>query len=94
MATKKTGAKSPLELGAKVLVRTVTYFYSGRVILLTPQEIVLDDAAWIADTGRFSTALKNGTFNEVEPFHAPVSINRAAVVDATAWAHELPREQK
>lgn len=94
MAKGKANVRSPLALGAKVLVRTVTHYYSGRVILLTPQEIVLDEAAWIADTGRFSTALKEGKLKEVEPFCDAVSIARAAVVDVTTWAHELPREQK
>ena len=86
--------KSPLHVGNAVLVRTVTFFYSGRIVLLTPEEIVLEDAAWIADTGRFATALEKGTLEEVEPYRGPVSISRAAVVDATTWAHALPREAK
>jgi hypothetical protein len=90
----KAAPKSPLAVGAAVLIRTVTFYYSGRVILLTPEEIVLEDAAWIADTGRFSTALKSGTFNEVEPFVGAVSIARASVVDVTPWTHDLPKVQK
>ncbi|CAK0747926.1 hypothetical protein CCP3SC15_1500015 [Gammaproteobacteria bacterium] len=59
-----------------------------------PQERVLEDAAWIADTGRFADCLANGSLSEVEPFVGPVIICRGAIVDATEWTHELPRSQK
>jgi len=85
---------SPLSVGRSVLVRTVTLYYTGRVALVKASEVVLMDAAWIADTGRFATALKTGGLNEVEPFVGPVSINRDSIVDVTEWNHALPREQK
>lgn len=48
-----------------------------------PQEIVLEDAAWIADTGRFSDALTSMSFQEVEPFpDGKVIVGRGSVVDA------------
>jgi len=90
MAKKIAG----LEIGKSYLVRCVTHYYTGKLLALTPTELVLGDAAWIADTGRFATALKTGVLNEVEPFPGNVIVNRGSMVDATEWAHALPREQK
>ena len=69
-------------------------YYTGRVVLVKASEVVLAEAAWVADTGRFHNALRDGTPNEVEPFVGPVSINRGSIVDVTAWTHPLPRVQK
>ncbi len=76
------------------LIRTVTLYYTGRVVAITDTDLVLAEAAWIADTGRFHDCLTTGQFNEVEPFVHPVIVPRGAIVDATAWTHPLPREQK
>jgi len=84
----------PLTVGNAVFVRTVTLYYTGRVAEITPESVVLTDAAWIADTGRFSEALRTGTLGEVEPFSLPVEIGRGAIVDVTTWPHALPREVK
>lgn len=82
--------KSPLQIGNKVFIRTVTNYYTGQVVDITADEVVLEKAAWIADTGRFSEALKTGTLNEVEPFPGAVSLGRGSIVDTTIWSHELP----
>lgn len=56
---------------------------TGRLVALTAQELVLEDAAWIADTGRFSDALEKCEFGEVEPFpDGRVILGRGAVIDA------------
>ena len=82
--------------GEKVFIRSVTHHYTGRVVEVTADEIVLTEAAWIADDGRFANALANGTLSEVEPFppDAPVRIGRGAIVEWTLWGHDLPTEQK
>lgn len=85
---------SPLSVGRAVLVRTVTMYYTGRISLVKASEVVLSDAAWIADTGRFHNALRDGTLSEIEPFIGPVSINRGSIIDVTEWKHALPRDQK
>lgn len=73
----------PYEIGKIYLVRTVTMIDTGRLIAVTNQELVLEDAAWIADTGRFAQAIEKAEFNEVEPFPAGrVIINRGAIIDA------------
>jgi len=86
--------KSPLRIGNKVLIRTVTHYHVGRIVLLAADEVVLEDAAWIADTGRLHTALTMGTLDEVEPYPNLVSVGRGAIVDVTDWTHKLPLAQK
>jgi len=86
---------SPLRVGNAVLIRTVTHYQTGRIEILTPLEVVLSSAAWIADTGRFADCLAKGTPAEVEPFAAGlVSVARGAIVDVTDWTAELPTVQK
>lgn len=86
--------QSPYKIGENYFIRTVTHHYTGKLIRVTPKELVLQDAAWIADDGRFMNALKDGTLNEIEPFQDDVVIGRGAILDATFWRHDLPRTQK
>ena len=73
----------PWEIGSIYLIRTVTMIDTGRLVAVTPQELVLEDAAWIADTGRFSDALKSLSFNEIEPFpDGRVIVGRGGIIDA------------
>lgn len=81
-------------IGEAYLIRTVTFFYTGRVQEITDTDLVLQDAAWIADTGRFYDALKTGQLSEVEPFVSEVIVPRSGIVDATVWKHPLPKNQK
>jgi hypothetical protein len=82
------------EIGKNYLIRTVTMIDTGRLVAVTEQELVLEDAAWIADTGRFSDALKTLNFTEVEPFpNGRVIVGRGAIIDAVLL-HDLPRSQK
>ena len=84
----------PYKIGANYLIRTVTMIQTGRLVEVTPQELVIEDASWIADTGRFSECF-SGKFSEVEPFpKGRVIVGRGAVVDATELLCKLPREVK
>jgi len=74
---------SPWKIGAIYLIRTVTMIDTGRLVGVTEHELVLEDAAWIADTGRFSETLKSLDFTEIEPFpDGRVIVGRGAVIDA------------
>jgi hypothetical protein len=85
---------SPWEIGKIYLIRTVTMIDTGRLIAVTEQELVLEDAAWIADTGRFADALKKSEFGEVEPFpDGRVIVGRGSVIDAVKIP-VAPRIQK
>lgn len=89
-------APSPYQIGQPYFFRLVTHYLTGRVKRVTPKEIVLSEAAWIADTGRFSEALATGKLNEVEPFpqDEEVIIGRGALIDAIRWKHALPTSTK
>lgn len=81
-------------VGKPYLIRTVTMTNVGRLVKVTDKELVLEDAAWIADTGRFSDALTKASYSEVEPWpDGPVIINRSAVIDACQVA-KVERSQK
>ena len=90
----KCAQESPWEVGKNYFIRTVTMIQTGRLVAVTQQELVLEDAAWIPDTGRFADALRTGKFEEVEPFPTgKVIVGRGAVIDAVQIAI-TPREQK
>lgn len=84
----------PFEIGKPYFIRTVTYFATGRVKKIIGQFLVLEEAAWIADTGRFSDAMSKGIMDEVEPIEGEMFINTASITDAFPFSHKLPREQK
>ena len=93
MQSKKgDGIKSLI--GKPVFIRAVTHYYTGRLVAITPDAFVLADAAWIADTGHWGTALKAGSLREVEPYPGRCYVMRGAIVDMCEWTHALPREQK
>ncbi|UOF78857.1 hypothetical protein [Caudoviricetes sp.] len=76
------GEFQPFEIGAIYLIRTVTMIDVGRVIAASKQWVILEDAAWVADTGRFSDALKKWQFNEIEPFpDGFVGVSCGSIVD-------------
>ena len=92
--TTTAPSSSPWEIGSIYLIRTVTMIDTGRLVAVTEQELVLEDAAWIADTGRFSDSLKKAEFSEVEPFPGGrVIVGRGSVIDAVKIS-KAPRSQK
>ena len=82
------------QVGQCYLIRTVTMMYTGRVTAITDLDIVLEDSAWIADSGRYHDALAKGTLSEVEPYPDGNGVMIASIVDFAPWDHPLPREQK
>ena len=80
-------------VGQKLFIRTVTYHMTGKVVKRMGAFIQLEDAAWIADSGRFSQAIKEGTLDEVEPV-GTAWVNLSSVVDFFPWKHKLPKDQK
>jgi hypothetical protein len=78
-------------IGKKVFIRSVTNYYTGRLEQGPEGWLQLGEAAWIADTGRFHVALRDGKLNEVEPYPGTCWVSVGAVVDLCEWSHELPR---
>ncbi len=94
-ATNEVANAHPYNIGKNYLIRTVTMTIFGQLIEVHDQELVIWDAAWIADTGRFHDALINGSFNEVEPFpDGKVIVGRGSVIDAVELSLPLERNQK
>lgn len=89
-------ATAPWCVGQCYLIRTVTYHVLGRLAWVGPTELVLEDASWVADSGRWHEALAKGVLSEVEPAPAPGAaiVGRGAIVDAYPWHHPLPRIAK
>lgn len=87
--------KSPFEVGKNYLIRTITMIDIGKVKAIIGYYIILENASWIGDTGRFNECLtRNDIFNEVEPFKNDVYLNLNAIVDATPWPYALPTAPK
>lgn len=85
----------PYEIGKNMFIRTVTHHLTGRLVAVGPQELVLEDAAWIADDGRLADAMISGDFAEVEPYPPGHHIvGRASIIDARTVPFALPRSQK
>lgn len=81
-------------VGKNVFVRTVTHHHTGRLMAADEQFLELEEASWIADDGRFASALANGAVNEVEPFPGTAYVSVGSLIDICEWEHDLPRTQK
>jgi len=86
----------PYEIGKAYFIRTVTHHFTGRLVSVGQQELVLAECSWIADDGRFAQAVAKGEFNEIEPYpdDAKVIIGRTSIIDAVLFDAKLPRSQK
>ena len=89
-----TAVELPFDVGSSWLIRTVTFAVTGRVKQVKGKFLVLEDAAWIADTGRFGQCIETGSLDEVEAVTVDVVVNTDSIVDAYFWRHDLPRETK
>jgi hypothetical protein len=90
---EKEQNKLPFEVGNCYFIRTVTYHLVGRVKAIHGCFIELCDASWVADSGRFSNAIKEGTLDEVEPVGI-CFVNSESITDVFPWVHKLPIKQK
>ena len=87
---------SAYTIGQSYALRTVTHIITGRLLRICHDGLVVTDAAWIADTGRFAEFARTGSSaSEVEPYPdgAEVIVNWQAMIDAFCIPH-LPRVQK
>ncbi|MCC6833042.1 MAG: hypothetical protein IT200_17045 [Thermoleophilia bacterium] len=93
---EERGEAMLLEVGKTYLVMTLTHYYTGKVVESTPGRTVLEDPAWIPDTGRLSEALATGKLNEVEPGPDGESLvlNTSHITNGWMWNHALPRKVK
>ena len=80
-------------VGQKLFLRTVTYHIVGRVTKVVGDLVFFEEASWVADSGRFTDAMRDGILKEVE-YLGYWFMNIGALVDGGKWKHELPKEQK
>jgi len=80
-------------VGTKLFIRTVTYHMVGEVVKRVGKFFQLKNASWVADSGRFMNAIKEGTLDEVEPV-GDAFLNTDSIVDMFEWKHKLPVSQK
>jgi hypothetical protein len=94
--TADNPATGPWKIGEKYFIRTVTMTLTGLLVNVWAQELELDQACWIADSGRFHKALKGDwdSSAEFEPFPGEVIVGRGSIVDAALITCELPKAVK
>lgn len=80
-------------IGKNWFLRTVTYHCVGHVIARVGDFLEMENASWVADSGRFTQAITKGVLSEVEPV-GRYFVNLKAVCDFFPWKHDLPKEQK
>ena len=85
--------KHLFKIGESYFFRTVTYHYTGKITKINGRFLMLENASWIADSGRFADAIKNEEFDEVEPYDRPVILNMEMIVDVCK-IKKLPEVQK
>jgi hypothetical protein len=87
--------KTTFKVGKNYFIRTVTMAHTGKLVRETDDALILKDAAWVADTGRFADFLKTGNASEVEPFpDGEVIVMKGSIIDACEFKHPLLRSQK
>lgn len=90
---KWNGSDVPFIIGKPYFIRTVTYHILGKIEKISGSFLVLSEASWIADSGRFGKAIRDGELSEVEYVgDAIVSMN--SIVDAFPWSSKMPKETK
>ena len=80
-------------VGHSFFFRTVTYHLIGKVVKRIGMFLQLENASWVADSGRFMNTIKEGKLNEVEPVETAF-VNLESVTDFFPWKHTLKQEQK
>jgi len=87
-------AESPIEIGEKLFFRTVTYHLLGEVEEIHGNWVLLKKCCWVADSGRWHTALADGELSEVEMCGDYCWVNLDTVTDIHPWNHKLPTKSK
>lgn len=88
------GKLGPHGVGDVVVIRAIPYHYIGKIAVLGEHTVSLaPGATWLADSGRWSDFLRNGTPNESEPYPDGVTIGYGAIADVTAWKHVIPGQE-
>jgi len=83
------------KVGSNYFIRTVTHHLTGKLLKVTQHELLLGDAAWIADDGRYNEFVSGkAEAKEIEPYPGDAIVGRGAIIDACIYPRELPRSVK
>ena len=78
---EKSGLAGFFKKGEQYFVQTATHYYAGTLADVNDNALLLTDAAWVADTGRFNQFMGGAKPFELEPCGpAPVLISLGAVI--------------
>ena len=85
----------PFEINKNYFIRTITMALVGKLIEVYDDFLILSNASWVADSGRFNDALRLGLLMndnvDIEPFVDNVIVNKNSIVDMTIYNHDLPK---
>lgn len=81
------------DTGKKYFIRTVTYHLVGELDCVLDGFLLFKNCSWVANSGRFSDAIKKGTLDEVE-YIGNWFCAISSIVDGGEWKHDLPTETK
>lgn len=80
-------------VGKTYFFRTVTYHMVGLVTGVMGNFVLLSQATWVAESGRFMQCITEGAVNEVEPVGC-AGLNMDTVTDFFPWVHDPFTTQK
>ena len=89
----QSSSELPFDIGSSYFIRTVTYHVVGKVEEIKGPFLVMSDASWVADSGRFAKAIAEGEWSEVEVV-GDMIVNTSSIADACVWKHKLPKVTK
>ena len=80
-------------IGKKLFIRTVTFHFVGEVTKVFGSFLQMKNTVWVADSGRFMQAIKEGSLKEYEEI-GDWFVNLETVSDFGEWKHSIPKGQK
>lgn len=90
----KTKRITTLEVGETYLIQSCTKDWVGRVIAIDgPYSVTLEDASWVADSGRLHAFLRDGRADGMEvEMLPPGTVMGVQWVNWIHWPHPVPLE--
>lgn len=84
-----------MEIGNAYLFFTMTFYWTGRLVAMTPTDFVVEEAAQVFDLGELEHALATGDVRlcQAVPDKVRVFIPRSGTTTLT-WPKALPRKSK
>lgn len=70
-----------LLIGRNIFVRTTMHVNTGLLTNVTDKTITLENAVWIANTGKWSGFCNEAKATEIEPFSKPIIMGRETVME-------------